>query len=195
MVALVCPWCGVASHTTATRIASADRLVYLGADCRSAECGRGSMLVVPAISVGMTVMADVFPSAQRPYKEPGVPPDIAKDFEEALGCQASGYNFAAALVARRVLQAMARDVIGTTGANLAAEINAIPGDKLSKVLKDAAHQVRLIGNDAAHANTIDRADVEELMVFTEQLLETLYVIPARVLATQAKRTPAAKPAP
>ncbi len=118
----------------------------------------------------------------------GVPSEMARDFQEALACHAAGHHYAAALVARRVLQAAARDVIGRPGANLASEINAIPLTRLSQVLKDAAHEVRYIGNDAAHANTIDPDDVGHLVVFTEQLLDALYVMPAKVAAARAKRT-------
>lgn len=163
--------------------------------CRAAECSRAVLLVLPGTTQlsaqpprNVAFPAVVYPERQSSYAPQGVPPAIARDFQEALACAAAGHLFAAALVARRVLQATARDAIGRDGNNLAAEINAIPSARISEVLRDAAHEVRYIGNDAAHADAIDAADVDHLMVFTEQLLDALYVMPAKVAAARAKRT-------
>jgi hypothetical protein len=44
-----------------------------------------------------------------------------------------------------------------------------------------------VGNDAAHANSVSSDEVEHLIVFTEQLLDALYVQPAVLAEAQAKR--------
>jgi hypothetical protein len=53
-----------------------------------------------------------------------------------------------------------------------------------------------VGNDAAHANSVSSDEVEHLIVFTEQLLDALYVQPTVLAGAQAKRPkPAATPKP
>lgn len=194
---LECPWCGVTSSSRALPAGTHGDNRFFVASCQARSCARPALLRISdspfSAHERTTWGAQVFPTSQVTYSPIGVPADIARDFKEALACHAAGHNYAAALVARRVLQAAARDASGGPGANLATEINAIPPAKLSQVLKEAAHEVRYIGNDAAHAAAIDSADVTHLLVFTEQLLEALYVMPAKVAAARAKRTGPATP--
>jgi hypothetical protein len=188
---LGCPWCGVVSSGPVNLFSSVDLeegQLFFVTTCKSFTCGRTVLVEVKGkLDPGTTKVALVHPTPQATYSPPGVPADIARDFKEAKACAIAGHAYAAALVARRVLQAAARD-IGATGNNLKEEIDAIPVTRIGQPLKDAAHEVRYIGNDAAHANAIDPGDVEHLMAFTEELLEALYVIPARVAAAKAKRT-------
>lgn len=198
-----CPWCGENSRIPASYgvpLSNHD-LAFLVV-CEASFCRRPAMVLAHQVvnpyegTVEHIHGMEVHPSPRPGYREKGVPPDIARDFQEALACQAAGFNYAAALVARRVLQATAREVIGGEGANLAAEINAIPAGRISDTLRDSAHHVRFVGNDAAHANSISSDDVEHLIVFTEQLLDALYVQPAVLAEAQAKRPkPAATPKP
>jgi hypothetical protein len=131
--------------------------------------------------------AKVYPATEAQYGPDGVPALIAAEFCEALECHWNGHNLGAALVGRRVLQAAARDILGGKRKDLQTEINDIPDDRLNKALKDQAHHVRLIGNDAAHVDPVEPDDVRDLLDFVEEVLDVLYVRPKRVAELQAKR--------
>jgi hypothetical protein len=118
-----------------------------------------------------------------------VPPEIRRDFEEALQCEAAEFKYGAALVVgRRVLQAAVRDK-GGNGRDLKAEIDSLPTDTLNAPLKESAHEIRFVGNDAAHADEVTDGDVTDLLGFTRDVLHSLYVVPHRVAAR--KKPPAA----
>lgn len=191
-VRLHCPWCETISegNTQLYFHAKNRRLMFVLAQCRALTCGRGSLVIADerVAQTGMEHSAEeVHPTAVVKYAPEGVPDELAKDFEEALGCAEHGHYLGAALVARRVLQGAAREVIGKSGANLAAEIEAVSDERLNRQLKQQAHEVRLIGNDAAHNDKIDPADVEELLDFCGQVLEALYVSPLRIKKLQEGR--------
>lgn len=118
---------------------------------------------------------------------------MAKEFREALGCQLAGFHLGAAVVGRRVLQKAVRATVGKMK-NLKTEIEAMPPDLFPKAIREAAQHVRLVGNDAAHEDPADPAEVtaedaDELLRFTSQVLQILYVTPAEVAAATARRTP------
>jgi hypothetical protein len=145
---------------------------------------------------------DVFPTFLPSYQEAAVPDAIRVDLEEALRCDAAGFYIGAALVGRRALQTAIRNVTpadvknlrderlannGRKFPNLWEEINDLPDSVLGKTHRDAAHGVRLIGNDAAHSDPVSADDAAELLDFTSEVLRQLYVFPAQVKAHQERR--------
>jgi hypothetical protein len=195
-VALHCPWCGVVSRMSAKFLhqAMVSRTIqrYCVVICQARECNRAVFVVVDDTYGSLFDALEpfpgkVYPANQAQYAPDGVPAQIAKEFREALECAWSGHYLGAALVGRRVLQAAARNVIGGTRNDLKTEIAKIPDDRLNKPLKDQATHVRLIGNDAAHVDPIDSEDVNHLVDFVEQVLDALYVVPAKVAKLDAKR--------
>ncbi|WP_448665131.1 DUF4145 domain-containing protein [Sphingomonas sp. CJ20] len=54
-------------------------------------------------------------------------------------------------------------------------------------LRDLADCVREDGNDGAHDGTLNKEDAEDLIDFTEQLLERVYTEPARLRLAKARR--------
>jgi Domain of unknown function (DUF4145) len=133
---------------------------------------------------GRSASINIYPAPLPTYSEPAVPEQLRFEFTEALQSRASGFLIGAALVGRRVLQAAVRER-GGTGRNLQDEIDSLPS--LSQAYKAHAHQVRLIGNDAAHADPVTAVDVADLIDFTEMVLAELYVNPARLAAAQQRR--------
>jgi hypothetical protein len=196
-VDLLCPWCSVATETIA-KAHTYDRMhAYLLVQCaQRGSCGRSCLVMVRhsgSVAPGQSVVSPVpvagttYPSRQVMYAPEGVDPSIAADFTEALRCREQGFLFASALVARRVLQTTARSIVGKMK-DLYTEIEAIPLDRISKALRDAAHEVRFLGNAAAHAGTVTEADVDELLAFTDAYLDHLFVLPAKVARVKAART-------
>lgn len=140
----------------------------------------------------------VYPNAEASYKEAGVPPQIAKEFQEALRCRVHGFFLGAALVARRALQSAVRHA-GAKVDTLEREIDSLPPETLALQVRDAAHQVRLIGADAAHPDdsgkieNVTDADVDALLAYTREVLHYLFVMPDRLSISEAKRKPKPRP--
>ncbi|MCE9521591.1 MAG: DUF4145 domain-containing protein [Alphaproteobacteria bacterium] len=69
---------------------------------------------------------------------------------EAIECHAQGCYRAAALMVRRALEELCEDR-GAKGATLEARIEALSASiVIPKGLIDGAHELRFLGNDAAH---------------------------------------------
>jgi hypothetical protein len=194
----VCPWCGRNQTSQSKRSVEHGREMWMVVECSSGACKRPALVEVHltgneqwhAITSagGFTSKPVVHPTARPSYLEAGVPPEIRRDFEEALQCQAAGFKYGAALVGRRVLQAAVREK-GGHGRDLKAEIDSLPTDTLNAPLKESAHEIRFVGNDAAHADEVTDGDVADLLGFTRDVLHSLYVVPHRVAAR--KKPPAA----
>ncbi|HZL19151.1 MAG TPA: DUF4145 domain-containing protein [Polyangia bacterium] len=194
-----CPWCDTHQAGVGTFLVEHPAEAWLVViRCASALCDRPILLRVP-FSIGLpwqmidTTYAgcgdpEIYPAARPEYDEDGVPDEIACDFEEALQCQAAGFLFGAALVGRRVLQAAVRDR-GGKGKTLEIEIDSLPIDVLNAPLKGGAHEIRLVGNRAAHANDVTAEDVQDLLGFTRDVLHSLYVVPTRVAARKKPASP------
>jgi hypothetical protein len=109
-------------------------------------------------------------------RAPHVPEGVADDFVEARLCLSVGANKAAAAMCRRALQAAALQK-GAGKGDLVAQIDKlVEKGTLNASLADAAHQVRYFGNYGAHPDSDG---------LTWQVLEGLYVNPARVAAVKA----------
>jgi hypothetical protein len=120
-----------------------------------------------------------------------VPPAIAAAASEVHKCLSIGATRGAIAVARAVVEATAKDQ-GITKGTLQQKI-----DDLAKVGKirpdtqDAAHEVRLDGNEIAHGdlagNPPDLAEAEEIVALMDEVLEEVYEGPARVARARANR--------
>ena len=191
-ISFFCPWCRLISRFVVGVHHRNEKDAFALVVCQVTECSRASLLILEDAAKrvdarNQTLTAIIHPEAASTYAPAGVGDRLARDVREAMNCFLAGYDYAAALVGRRVLQMAARDIVGTSLPNLMAEIDALPGDRVSNSLKDAAHQVRLIGNDAAHADEVTRDEVDHLIRFMLLLLNALYVLPAEVDALKAKR--------
>lgn len=198
-VRFLCPWCGNSASVPASqKVRGANSEFSVLVVCQHTRCRRPAIVIGTEINlldhVSLRPEA-IFPNPQPKYAEAGVPADIARDFQECLHCNAAGFFFAAAVVGRRVLQSALVDR-GAKKYILVDQINELSDDILPKLLKQAAQHVRLIGNDAAHANQVDRTDLEKLVNFVALVLNQLYVLPyeleqaAQVRPIPAKHMPA-----
>jgi hypothetical protein len=200
MISYGCPWCG---QTSSTKIrhqshavdAPAGAITFLWVDCSAATCGRPTMLQMLAVFVASPPPVPVpiiasHPPAQPQVDELGLPGKVLADYTEALRCEASGLLLGAAIVGRRVLQWAVLER-GGAGKNLMDQINSLP--MLSTEIKAHAHEVRHIGNDAAHPDpkVTDEPTTPEatrdLLEFTDIILDHLYRFPARLDAAKKRR--------
>lgn len=128
-----------------------------------------------------------------PVKEyPGsVPTAIAAVAGEAHSSLQVGNMQAAVLMARTTVEATAK-AKGVTPGNLVAKIDALYAQHLIyEHVRDAAHEVRFAGNDAAHGDLVDdpitTEEAESIVELMDMLLEGVFIAPAKTAAQAAAR--------
>jgi uncharacterized protein DUF4145 len=121
----------------------------------------------------------VFPFEVIEFDASGIPAEIVKSFKEALICHSTGCYRACALMVRRTLEEICEDQ-NVKAPNLKQRIAAL-GSKIiiPKELVDAADELRLLGNDAAHIESQDYAEigtkeVEISILFVKEILKATY---------------------
>ncbi|MEQ6899288.1 DUF4145 domain-containing protein [Microbacterium sp. KR10-403] len=120
-----------------------------------------------------------------------VPPEIASPADEAHRCFSIGAFRAAILLARSVVEAIAKARGVTTGV-LRQKIDSLAQqDDLRAVLAESAHEIRHVGNDMAHGDFAtadvgadDAADVLELM---DDIIEEIFAVRSRIERRRARR--------
>ena len=121
---------------------------------------------------------------------PGVPTKIESAASEAWACFSIHQNRAAALMARVVVEGTAKQQ-GFTSGNIYQKIDQM-GERgvIPPKIRDAAHEVRLLGNDAAH-DILDAqlADdqVADALSFMDVLLEYVYNFDLKLSRFRASR--------
>lgn len=119
------------------------------------------------------------PSRKISFNSERIPERIKSAFEEALVCHSNNCYISSAIMIRKTLEEICVDK-NTTGENLFKKIEnlksliVIPND-----LIEGMHELRLLGNDAAHieAQTFEQIGKEELEIsieFTKELLKAVY---------------------
>lgn len=195
-----CPWCGTNGNPLTSYGAAIARgdFSFLVV-CPGPSCLQPAMVTVHVwdnFGVEQLDVMGVYPSPKVAYDDPGVPEIVRRDFEEALNCRQAGFFLGAATTARRALQTALIEKGANENDKLVNQINALDDETLPRKLKLAAHQVRLIGNDAAHPGEVQQllhvgnlsvADVDALLRFAEQVFHMLYVLPHELEQAQAKR--------
>jgi len=133
------------------------------------------------MTVRYTIYGDllVTPSPVIPFDSQKIPHGVLRVFREAVQCHASKCYVASAIMVRRTLEEICSER-GAVGKTLFKRIEDL-GTRivLPQELKDALHELRLLGNDAAHveASTFAKVDEEEVLVaieFTKEILKATY---------------------
>ena len=121
---------------------------------------------------------------------PDVPAHIAEAASEAYQCLSISALRAAVQLARSVVEATAKEKGITTG-NLMTKIDELYNQHfVREYIKDAAHEVRHLGNDMAHGDFIDPVSSDEaelVLTLMSEILDEVYQSPARVARAQATR--------
>lgn len=109
-----------------------------------------------------------------------VPTEIADTFHEAVLALSANCPRAAAVMARRTLEAIAVDQ-GETSGTLAQRLSKMSSrGLLHQTLADWAKEVRLVGNVGAHFDpmqTVAHEDARQLIDFIRELAKFIYVLP------------------
>lgn len=124
-----------------------------------------------------------FPLAVSAKQYPDVPEHAAGAASEAHQAHSILAYRAAVLLARSVIEATAKDR-GNERGNLHDKIEALHTKGLLRAhVRDAAHEVRHLGNDLAHGDfvlPVDAVEADEILTLMDEVLDEVYQSPARV---------------
>lgn len=212
MAAITCAWCSAYSnmnlHGSATVVRAesgqgkARHLFNAGFTC--SHCKRMTIGEVWGDWGGRTDAANHIgfwtsresvttwtPSSVGGREFPDVPEHIASAADEAFRCRSIGAYRASILMARAVVEATAKDQ-GIHDGNLAAKIEQLSAKGIVRSFtKDAAHELRFLGNGMAHGDFVDptgRDDCDAVLEVVAEILNEVYQGPARVARMRSKRT-------
>jgi hypothetical protein len=119
-----------------------------------------------------------------------IPQPIQSAFNEAVLALAANCPRAAAVMARRTLEAVTVNKGETTG-SLAQRLNNLSSSgHLHPSLAEWIKEVRLVGNAGAHYDPIDDvspSDAQQLINFLRELLNYLYVLPWELQARRSAK--------
>lgn len=119
------------------------------------------------------------PPALLPFEKDNIPPKIAQAFSEAITCHAHSAFVASAIMVRKTLEEICHHKYAK-GNNLKERLDelgktiVIPRD-----LVDTFHDLRLLGNDAAHIesqeyNQVSKDEVEAGIAIATEILRATY---------------------
>lgn len=144
--------------------------------------------------LGFVKLSDI---ARRPAPE-HIPQAIANAFDEGATCLATGCWNAASVMFRMCIDIGTRSLLPAEGLENGPNSKErrdlglrlpwlFEHNRLPEALRDLAACVHQDGNDGAHQGTLSKVDAEDLVDFTEALLERLYTEPERLRLAALRR--------
>lgn len=119
-----------------------------------------------------------------------VPSFIGDAASEAYACYSIRSYRAAILLARSVVEAVAKDR-GVTDGPLVEKIDALEAQRvISPLMKDTAHAIRVVGNEMAHGDfvaAVDEEECDDVLNFMSALLDAVYQQPAKLTRFREQR--------
>ncbi|MGW9270788.1 DUF4145 domain-containing protein [Microbacterium sp. NPDC055599] len=111
-------------------------------------------------------------------------PEIAAPADEAHRCLSIGAHRAAVLMARAVIEATAKSK-GVTERGLFAKIEAMGTSQLIRPqIVQAAHAIRLLGNDMAHGDfattAVTEQDAADVLLLMDEVLNDVFAVTDRL---------------
>jgi Domain of unknown function (DUF4145) len=151
-------------------------------------CGGVSMLAWDAST--REVLAH-WPRATAQLLE-GLPVGLREEHQETWDCFHAGLFRASTLMARTVLQHAVRELQAKHDTFKAELDDLVTKAVILPNLREAADQVRLLGNDIAHPPEevliVERDEAEELLWYMDSFLTATFVLPARLQRRAAARS-------
>ncbi len=164
--------------------------------CPRGECRKPTsvfFLIYDGPSTGPYI-ADEPAQIPRGQAQPmdALPEPIQIDRLEAWSCLYGADYRAAVIMARAAVQRAVRQ-LKAKGDGLKAEINDLAmRRKITDALRDAAHEVRISGDDAAHPadlGVVTRAEARDSLDFMDDFLEHAIAMPNRAATRKLARKP------
>lgn len=157
-------------------------LQYQIGECNG--CGKCVLVLRPTRSRAMASdlpIMKVYPNPLPSEISIIVPENIRNDINEARLCLSVGAFRGAAVLSRRALQVICLEK-GSEKDKLVDQIDDLfTKNIITDDIKNWAHEIRYVGNDAAHPNDAQvlREDAEEIMELLDSMCEVLYIAPAK----------------
>lgn len=154
------------------------------------ECNNCEQHFLVSVSETTGKRMAIYPNVLPQAVDSLVPNPIKDDFEEALLCHSVGAFRGAAALARRTVQVICLDKGAAKSKRLQEQIDELfTNGIITKDIQEWAHEVRFLGNDAAHPtrNEVSEEDAKDILGLLESLCEVLYVTPARAAVRKKKR--------
>jgi hypothetical protein len=178
-----CPECGQKSVLDLAAVTDAESTdLHSGSDvfwatrlCPDPECGALIFLVFDSTGT----IRHSYPPESVDFDSSDLPPAVLDAFKEAVECHAHACYKASAIMVRKTLEEVCADR-GAEGGNLKERLNALRGKlSLPNEMFDALHDLRLLGNDAAHVELsdfdgIDKEKVEVALDIGKEILKAAY---------------------
>lgn len=138
-----------------------------------------------------------YPPEVIDFDSSNLPDNILSSLEEAIKCHSSGCYRAAALMIRRTLEELCQDK-NAKGKNLKERLSNISDAIIPEELLNAADELRLLGNDAAHVeakdyDTIGAEEAEIAIELAKELLKAVYQYANLLSRLQAMKKPKTPP--
>ncbi|WP_446212162.1 DUF4145 domain-containing protein [Micromonospora sp. IBSANI012] len=157
--------------------------------CSNEACGRVIGGVRHAGSSAR--VAQSWPTHVGGKSFPDVPSEIAAAADEAHRCFSIRAYRAAMAMARAVVEATAKEK-GITSGSLEKKIDGLAAQGLIREdTREAAHAIRLVGNDAAHGDlasmVVEKEDAQEVLDLMDDILGEVFQSPAKVARVKASR--------
>ncbi|AVO46923.1 DUF4145 domain-containing protein [Phreatobacter cathodiphilus] len=130
-----------------------------------------------------------YPAASTPQAPDHCPEDIGRVYIGARMALLRGELDAAGMLIRKVLEVATKRVLPQSTGTLASRIDEMAkGNLIPEAVKSWAHQIRIIGNDAAHdAGEPPKAEVAEAIEFADAFLIYVFTMPERVRQRHSRR--------
>ena len=191
---ITCPYSGPSAELSLMRPPRDERQARTFVRGRCGHCSRESAIELECRGDEDFLVLRVYPAPGPPALE-HAPESVRDALGEGFVCQSVGAIHAGALVARRAIQLIARDQGGPQG-NLKSEIDALD---IPPLMKEAAHQVRLVANEAAHPDEeiwdmVTPEQLADLLDLSVEIVQQLYEMPARVAALRNRNAEPPEPA-
>jgi hypothetical protein len=135
---------------------------------------------------------ETYPLQLIDFDASSLPAPILRSLEEAILCHGAGAYRASALMVRRVLEELCEDR-KAAGKDLFARLQALKSSVIIPTeLFEAAHELRLLGNDAAHIEAKSYDDITEIeaslaLELAKELLKAVYQYTSLVARMRAMK--------
>jgi hypothetical protein len=195
MPALTCPHCGVYARFTRVweRTSNPENDPWFDpAACLTCDACE-KPIAAELNDIGM--ITQFWPTSVKGRSFPDVPVPLADAASQAHLCLSAGSPMGAVVVARAVVEAVAKDH-GITNGDLKKKIDRLHADGyITSTMRAAATEIRFAGNEAAHGDvaavvTEERPGIEdaaEIVGLMDSILERLYQEPTRIAKIRTKR--------
>lgn len=152
-----------------------ESVVWATRVCPDPECGA----LIFIVSDARNSIVESFPPESIDFDSTDLPPAVLETFKEAAACHAHACYKASAIMVRKTLEEVCADR-EASGNNLRERLENLRGKlPLPPEMFDALHDLRLLGNDAAHIelkdfDAIDKEKVEVALDIGKEILKTAY---------------------